>query len=306
MAGLSIKKNLKKMERALRGALYFIIIEFRVIEKMAYMKVWDVELGLAVHVKSPNGKFIVVDLGSKEETSPLQALRGCEVGYMVITHPHYDHISDVGNIEYARPEVLRCCREYTREELLDEVDGTKKRLIEQYCDFIESYNVKVGVLNDPMLSFAFDGLTAEVFEAYDLDRSDKNNLSSLVVLKLGNSKIVVCGDNTVASFEEMMVREDFKNAVADADVLVAAHHGRKSGYYEEFVSLVNPGLTIISDTKLGETSVSDMYSRKSSGMGVHDHSTNKYGMRRTLTTRKDGNIMVAFNEKGVVGVSTHI
>lgn len=60
--------------------------------------------------------------------------------------------------------------------------------------------MKVGELNKPMLPFAFDGLTAEIFEAYDLDKSDKNNLSSLVVLELGDSKIVVCGDNTVASF----------------------------------------------------------------------------------------------------------
>lgn len=103
-----------------------------------------------------------------------------------------------------------------------------------------------------------------------------------------------------------MGREDFKNAVADADVLVAAHHGRKSGYCEEFVSLVNPGLTIISDTKFGETSVSDMYSQKSSGMCVHNHNTNKYDMRRCLTTRKDGNIVVAFNENGEMRVSTHI
>ena len=32
--------------------------------KRATMKIWNVELGLAVHIKAPNGKYIVIDLGS--------------------------------------------------------------------------------------------------------------------------------------------------------------------------------------------------------------------------------------------------
>ena len=63
--------------------------------KTATMKVWDVELGLAVHIQAPNGKYIVIDLGSKEGVSPLRRLYYENVGYMVITHPHHDHFSDI-------------------------------------------------------------------------------------------------------------------------------------------------------------------------------------------------------------------
>ena len=32
--------------------------------RLATMTVWDVQLGLAIHVKAPNGKYIVIDLGT--------------------------------------------------------------------------------------------------------------------------------------------------------------------------------------------------------------------------------------------------
>ena len=35
--------------------------------KTAIMKVWNVELGLAVHIKAPNGKYVVIDLGSTQK-----------------------------------------------------------------------------------------------------------------------------------------------------------------------------------------------------------------------------------------------
>jgi hypothetical protein len=48
--------------------------------KRATMKIWNVELGLAVHIKAPNGKYIVIDLGSTSSVSPLQSLRGNDIG----------------------------------------------------------------------------------------------------------------------------------------------------------------------------------------------------------------------------------
>lgn len=29
--------------------------------RLATMQVWNVELGLAIHIKAPNGKYIVID-----------------------------------------------------------------------------------------------------------------------------------------------------------------------------------------------------------------------------------------------------
>ena len=87
-----------------------------------------------------------------------------------------------------------------------------------------------------------------------------------------------------------MKESDFKNAVRGADVLVAPHHGRESAYHSEFVSLVNPRITIISDTTKSDASAVDKYTQRSRGWTVRGEE------RKCLTTRNDGNITVEFGE----------
>lgn len=269
--------------------------------KTAIMRVWDVELGLAIHVEAPNGKYVVIDLGSKSDVNPLKALNGKTVGYMVITHPHHDHFSDIKNINYGFPTVLQRVTAYNRDELIASAREGEQDDFVEYCDFCDSFNSPLQTQNDPKTSTPFDGLTAEVFSASACDKGNKNNFSAIVVLKLGNAKVVVCGDNEEASFKELMKEDSdnakaFKAAVKDAYILVAAHHGRDSGYYDDFVSLVKPYLTIISDTVKGDTSVTEKYDSKTKGWSVYNCSTGKNETRKCLTTRNDGNIEVTFGE----------
>ncbi len=275
------------------------------------MKVWDVELGLAIHIQAPNGKYIVIDLGSKSDVSPLASLKREDVGYMVITHPHHDHFSDIQNIDYAKPTVLWRVKAYSREELMEGVRASEKNDFIKYCDFCDSYNGILQLKDNPTTGIPFDGLSAIVYSTSLCDKANKNNFSGIVVLKLGNAKIVICGDNESDSFKTLMTNDSFKDAVKKAYVLVAAHHGRDSGYYEEFVDLVKPHLTIISDTSKSNTSVTEKYDNKTIGYSVYNHSTCKNEDRKCLTTRQDGNIKVDFgktddpNYNGVLSVSIH-
>lgn len=264
--------------------------------KKAIMKVWDVELGLAIHIKAPNGKYIVIDLGSRSDFSPMKQLRGKEVGYMVITHPHFDHFSDVVNVNVARPTVLWRCKSYTRHELLAEASTDKKEIVRKYCDFVETYNAAMTAADSPYNPDTFDGLTVNTFSTNSCNKGNKNNFSAVVVLQLGNAKVVVCGDNEEASWEELMKQEAFKKAVKGAWVLVAAHHGRESGYSKNFVSLVDPYITIVSDTAKGGTSVTGNYICHSKGYKVYNCLNGETRVRYCLTTRNDGNIEVTFGE----------
>lgn len=279
--------------------------------KTATMKVWDVELGLAIHIEAPNGKYIVIDLGSKAGVSPLLSLISQSVGFMVITHPHHDHFSDINNICFGYPSVLWRVTAYSRDELMEGVRDEDKNDFIKYCDFTDNFTGTLGKDDKPSSGNNFGGLTAEVFSTSTCDKANKNNFSAIVVLKLGNAKIVVCGDNETESFEELMKSDIFKSTVENAYVLVAAHHGRSSGYKEEFVSLVNPYITIISDTSKGTTSVTEMYTSKSKGYPVYNIATANSSKRYCLTTRRDGNIKVEFGEtdspnySGRLNVSIH-
>ena len=264
--------------------------------KTATMKVWNVELGLAVHIKAPNGKYVVIDLGSTQNVSPLTALMFKKVGYMVITHPHHDHFSDISNIGWAKPDVLWRVKAYSREELLSGVREQEKDNFVAYCDFCDSYNGTVPEEDLPSSGNPFDGMKVRVFSTNGCDKENKNNFSAVVVITLGPAKIVVCGDNEKASLTALMQRKDFKDAVKEAWILIAPHHGRENGYHEDFVDTVNPYLTIISDTKKGDTSASDKYSAKSKGIKIRKSDSYFVEERKCLTTRNDGNIEIKFGE----------
>jgi competence protein ComEC len=264
--------------------------------KTALMKVWNVELGLAVHIKAPNGKYLVIDLGSTSTVSPLRSLVGKNVGHMIITHPHHDHFSDIKNIQYAKPTVLWRVKDYTREDLLQGVREQERDDFEKYCAFCSTYTAGISPENEPSDGTSFDGMKVQVFNTNACDKGNKNNLSAVVVVEMAMAKVVICGDNQKASFNELMKNPDFVKAIENAWVLVAPHHGRESGYHEDFVNRVKPYLTIISDTTKSGTSVTDKYAANTRGAKIREWGSFNLQDRKCLTTRNDGNIQVEFGE----------
>ena len=261
--------------------------------RQATMTVWDVQLGLAIHVKAPNGKYIVIDLGTGTyNTSPLRKRMWDNIAYMVITHPHLDHISDILNFDINAPKIL--CRPplLTNKEVMEGVRQCDRAKFEKYCQINDRYNspVKYDDENYTGNPNNYGGLEIQTFSTSLCDHSNFNNFSMITVFQFSGIKVVVCGDNEKDSFDKLMKESDFKNAVRSADVLVAPHHGRDSAYHSEFVSLVNPRITIISDTTKSDASAVDKYTQRSRGWTVRGEE------RKCLTTRNDGNITVEFGE----------
>ena len=269
------------------------------------MTVWNVELGLAIHIRAPNGKYIVIDLGSTPSFSPLETLETKHVGHMIITHPHLDHFSDINNIHLASPDVLSRCKDYTHDELLEGVQECYKETFQKYFEIDDEYIFPVSNDKSPENELTFGGLVVQIFKASNCKKDNINNHSLITVLTWETAKIVICGDNEFESFDSLMRDEKFKFAVKDAWVLVAAHHGRLSGFSQEFVELVNPCLTVISDTKKGETSNVGAYTRLSRGFLVRDSRTNNITQRYCLTTRSDGHIKISFNNQNQMFVTTN-
>jgi competence protein ComEC len=95
------------------------------------------------------------------------------------------------------------------------------------------------------------------------------------------------------------LKSGFKEAIKDSDILLAPHHGRESGYNKEFVELVNPRLTVVSDSKFCDTSANARYTAKSRGWTVYKKDGNSRE-RRCLTTASDGEVVAHFgrNDNG--------
>ena len=268
--------------------------------RQATMTVWDVQLGLAIHVKAPNGKYIVIDLGTGTyNTSPLRKRMWDNIAYMIITHPHLDHISDILNFDINPPKILQRVKSLTNEEVMRGVRDCDKAKFEQYCGISNRYCASLNPDNEnhPGNPDNYGGLKIQTFSTSACDHSNFNNFSIITVFEFSGIKVVVCGDNEKDSFDKLMKESDFKNAVRSADVLVAPHHGRESAYHSEFVSLVNPRITIISDTTKSDASAVDKYTQRSRGWTVRGEE------RKCLTTRNDGNITVEFGESTTPGRS---
>lgn len=264
--------------------------------RQATMTVWDVQLGLAIHVKAPNGKYIVIDLGTgtyeSGNSSPILKRRQDNIAYMILTHPHLDHISDILNFDINQPKILQRPKSLTNAEVMYDVRDCDKDKFKKYCEINDRYNspVRNDDENNPDNSNNYSGLDIQTFSTSACDHSNFNNFSIITVFMLYGIKVVVCGDNEKESLDILMSRDDFQDAVKNADVLVAPHHGRESAYHSDFVSLVNPRITIISDTSKSDASASEKYTNISRGWLING--TKRY----CLTTRNDGNIEVTFGE----------
>lgn len=264
--------------------------------RQAIMTVWNVQLGLAVHVKAPNGKYIVIDLGTGTDESgnsaPILKRRFDNIAYMILTHPHLDHISDILNFDRNQPKILQRPTSLTNAEVMEGVRNCDKDKFQKYCEINDRYNSPVNV-NDENYTrnpLNYGGLNIQTFSTSACEHSNFNNFSIITVFTLSDVKVIVCGDNEKDSLDILMRRSDFKDAVSNADVLVAPHHGRESAYHSDFVSWVNPRITIISDTNKIEASASSKYTNISRGWKVNGEK------RYCITTRNDGNIEVVFGE----------
>lgn len=271
----------------------------------ALMTVWDVQHGLAIHLKAPNGKYIVFDMGagsySGQNTSfsPLNYLRRnlfvSSVDYMVITHPHRDHIDDILNFDIVSPKILHRPRSLSNEEVMEGVLYADRAKFNKYCEVNNRYSSPIGDSNISDISHSdnYGGLGVQIFTPLFCSHNNFNNFSLVSTISYAGIKIVIPGDNENESFEELLADSNFKNAIRNADVLIAPHHGRESGYHKDFINTVNPRITIVSDGSCCDSSANNRYSAKSRGWGVYDR-FGRENERYCLSTNSDGNVKVEF------------
>ncbi len=264
---------------------------------------WDVQHGCATYIKTPNGTHIVQDLGTgsygtnNKEFSPLLHLknkRGVKrLDWVLITHPHKDHIDDIMNFDRLDPRVLLRPKHLTKDDVMKNVREEDKPLFEKYFEISQRYSSSVSPETNPKSPGNNGGVEIECFTPTSCSTSNVNNHSIVTVLSYANSKVVLAGDNEPPSWEELLGRGDFKKAIKNADILLAPHHGRESGFYSELFEHFKPRLTIISDGRFCDTSATDRYSEISTGWTVHKRSGGKE-KRYCVTTRNDGVIVVKF------------
>lgn len=267
---------------------------------------WDVEHGHAAYLRSPNGRHIVIDLGtgsfeSGEEFSPLYHLKSQykinQLDYVIITHPHVDHIDDILNFDSLNPKLLHRPKHLDKKPILDNASDTDKPKLEKYFEISERYNTSIPDTspNSTKNPANWGGLNIKTFTPSKCAQSNINNHSVVTVFSFEGLKVLIPGDNEPPSWNELNDVDGFKDLTKDVDVLLASHHGRKSGFDNDTMKHFNPRITVVSDGAYTDTSASSRYSAISRGWMVYkkDGTSEK---RFCLTTRDDGVITVKFGK----------
>lgn len=266
---------------------------------------WDVQHGHACYVKTPNNRHMVVDLGIGSYTenkpfSPLLHLKNKygvdQLDYVIITHPHRDHIDDIFNFNNLSPSTLRCPRHLTNAEIIEGNKKVDSDEVKEYFKIKAKYDqdVQAGSDSDATASGHWGGVKMSFFTSYECSRSNLNNHSIVTIFEYADSKIIVPGDNEAESWKELIKKPEFVTAAKNPDVLLAPHHGRKAGYCPElFEAIGKTYITVISDGPEGETSATSSYGSQSKGWKVYYRPGDTYeDGKLCVTTRKNGVIRV--------------
>jgi len=263
--------------------------------------IFNVERGFCAFVRSPNGYGLLIDCGSSSNFSPIkyivnnetQYLRkfdGRDIAYFIVSHPHEDHISDIKRVIHLSPKIIYG-RNYNWDEIKDPEHKFEYENLDTYSKWKEGLSKYDGSFPEWGMEIWEDGLS--VFEAKQINPDRQafvNNSSIVVTLNYKGYKFFFAGDLMKDGWETLLKREAFRKSLEDTRFFIASHHGHSSGYTSEIFKVCKPWVNIVSE-KSGEE-VDPAYSSKENAIGV------KIGneVRRMLTTRKDGSIVIEVDE----------
>lgn len=251
--------------------------------------------GQAVHAFTPAGESIVVDLGCSGDFSPLEWLGGATktIDQLIITHPHGDHVDEFLLLKKLGFTVRQLWRPkwLPKEEVYKQNQPSCKDKLDAYFEMSTSYSEAIEknrLVGNPAVS---GGVSVETFSSNGCGVSNINNHSGVVVFKYHGVTVVIPGDNEPASWRALLEQPKFVNAIYGANVFMASHHGRESGYCSD-IFISRPNICIVSDGRPKDTDARHKYTSHAKNWNVRKRKSNTLEERACLTTRDDGYIKI--------------
>lgn len=209
----------------------------------AELHVIDVGQGDAVAVRTPHGRWILVDAGrewpggdaGRKFVIPYIRRLGGDLSVFVLTHPHADHVGGAVSVFRAlHPLVYR-----------DAAFAGGSTPYRRSLDVAGQLGVPWARVH-PGDSLAVDGVSVRFLapdSAWTAHLTDPNLASTVALVRYGDVRFLLTGD-AEAPEEAWLLGRDHE-ALA-ADVLKVAHHGSSTSSTSAFLDAVHPRVAVIS------------------------------------------------------------
>lgn len=263
------------------------------------LKIFDVEHGACALLTCDDDTRLMIDAGHNGASqwrpgTYLKAEGITSLDVLAITNYDEDHVSGLPNLlEHVDVRLLWRNRSVTGNQIkrLKTEDGMGVG-IELLVDQINN----VYTVASPGPPPTFEGLSRSAYYNTPEDFDDENNLSMVVYLECHGVGVLFPGDIEKAGWLKLLEKEPgFKEALRKTRVLVASHHGRRSGCCDEIFEFCRPHYVVISDKGYAHDTQETVPYYRARSIGGPFRNEDE---RRVLTTRNDGRIGFTFTANG--------
>lgn len=172
---------------------------------------------------------------AKYHTLPVLKQRGInKLNYLVLTHPHQDHIGEL-------PFIISHIKV---EKLILNSKGYPKNVLENIVNLCDKYHIQLKDVTD-INYINLNDTTINFLNSYIFASEDKNEYSIVTMIKYRDSNILLMGDATKNN--EKLILKKYK--LPKIDILKVGHHGSKTSSSEEFIKEIRPTISLISSGK---------------------------------------------------------
>ncbi len=220
------------------------------------IRIWEVGAGLCVRIRTPGGQNHIIDAGNSDEFSPAEHIykyhwhKSDSLDFLIISHQDADHVRDLENIK----KYLGEPKTYLRNKSVPENEkyGLLQRIYQRILKaFDQKYTVTTPWETSPRNPSINGGVRIKSAQLDWAEAGSINDSSIVVAYEYKGVLIIFPGDIEDSGWQKLIAKNSclFGDLLEEANIviLLAPHHGRKSGYSQGMIDYFRPNLIVVSD-----------------------------------------------------------